>query len=436
MHRFARHLFLLLLCLAALCGPARAQTDKTITIRMLDSKTGLLISTSNFLVRINHLEQVHGNWVKQNEDGTGRLTLPADAEVVSIRATYDSATLTYVNCDADKDRGSADHAASPDHWYPVADILTSGVVAPNGCVGKKVPRSCRCLPNPENLSFLSARSARANSSAISGSPSLADVRTAERFHPLTLEPIPAAAFDFTLQVERLYAALMQVAATPASGEPSLGGKLLYAGELDARGRALLVAGNVAGAASLAATADPAAQKQAVRDGVADFLVTPLDEALRILKNEIRKRETVAVCVGADPESVERAMLEWGVAPDLLRPTGHSVAQGSRSVLTWRVAAAPALWLPKLDAIALDCLREDAGPETAAGLRWLRLAPRYLGRMAQGLRLVHCDAQVAKEFVARAEDAVARREIAVAVEIGRNGTEPIFCFHPRPDHTDT
>ena len=62
------------------------------------------------------------------------------------------------------------------------------------------------------------------------------------------------------------------------------------------GRALLLAGNIAGAASLAVTADAAAQKQSIRDGVADFLVNSLDEALRILKNEVRKREPVAVCV--------------------------------------------------------------------------------------------------------------------------------------------
>ena len=61
-------------------------------------------------------------------------------------------------------------------------------------------------------------------------------------------------------------------------EPSLGGKLLYAGELDAEARALLVAANIAGAASLAASADAAARKQAMRDGVVDFLVTSLDEA--------------------------------------------------------------------------------------------------------------------------------------------------------------
>jgi hypothetical protein len=135
---------------------------------------------------------------------------------------------------------------------------------------------------------------------------------------LALDPIPSSAFNFVSHVERAYAGLMQTGAARLSAaagkEPDLGGKLLYAGELDDAGRELVVAGNIAGAASLAASADLSAQKQAIRDGVVDFLVTSLDEALRILKNEIRKHETVAVCVGAAPDAVEREMLERGGLP--------------------------------------------------------------------------------------------------------------------------
>jgi urocanate hydratase len=111
--------------------------------------------------------------------------------------------------------------------------------------------------------------------------------------------------------------------TLAERETGLGGKLFYAGELDGEGRALVVAANIAGAASLVATADRAAQKQAIRDGVADCLVNSLDEALRILKNQLRKRETVAVCLGLAPEAVEREMLERGVLPDLRLTTRRS-----------------------------------------------------------------------------------------------------------------
>jgi hypothetical protein len=242
---------------------------------------------------------------------------------------------------------------------------------------------------------------------------------------LAVDPIQAE--GFALQVERLYAGLIRTASARGLAsetwdpEPSLGGKLLYAGQLDEEARALLVAANITGVASLAASADAAGRKQALRDGVVDFLVTSLDEALRILKNEIRKRETVAVCVALEPETVEQEMLERGVAPDLLRP-GAADSLVDQTLLCWRVASSPSIWLPKLDAIALDCLEENMG---APGLdsetwdsarRWLRLAPRYLGRMAQGVRVLRCSESAAANFLERMREVVESGEIGVAVEI--------------------
>jgi hypothetical protein len=153
MARRTHRLVLILGCAIALCGAAPAQTNKTITVRMVDSRTGLLIASNSFLVRMNHLEAVHGDWVRSNEDGTGNLTLPGDATVISIHATYDGATAVYVNCDANKDRGSSDHAANPDRWYEVAAILTSGLVAPNDCVGKKVPEKLQVVARPGEFVF-------------------------------------------------------------------------------------------------------------------------------------------------------------------------------------------------------------------------------------------------------------------------------------------
>ena len=269
---------------------------------------------------------------------------------------------------------------------------------------------------------------------------------------LTHDPIPPAALDFTLQVERLYAALIHTAKTSAAAEPALneepglGGKLLYAAELAPHGRALLVAGNIAGAASLAATADPASGKQAIRDGVADFLVNSLDEALRILKNEIRKRETVAVCIAAAPEAVEREMLERGVLPDLLplidfpvsQPLGQGVpriqlspAMSNQVLVAWSVPNAPAQWLPRLDALFIDCFRTTASTEGYAARRWLRLAPRYLGRLAHDVRVLHCQPDVAKEFVSRTQSAVDRGEVAVDVRINLNNSEEVFLSRPSP-----
>lgn len=248
---------------------------------------------------------------------------------------------------------------------------------------------------------------------------------------MTHHPIASPALDFSLQVERLYSTMMEDARPcgPAEAdqheEPSLGGKLFYAGELIPHGRALLVAANIAGAASLAASADPAAQKQAIRDGVADFLVNSLDEALRILKNEIRKREAVAVCVALAPEAVEREMLERGVLPDLLPRTQLPPAPPGQVLVTWTVTSTPAQWLPLLDALAIDCLRKSAAGLPSVAGRWLRLAPRYLGRPAQNFRILHCQQDVAMEFVARAQSAVNRGDICVEIQIGVGGNQNVF-----------
>jgi hypothetical protein len=242
--------------------------------------------------------------------------------------------------------------------------------------------------------------------------------------------------SFNPTVDWLYAGLMRSAALSESqtNEHGLGGTFLYAGELDPAGCALAVAGNIAGTATLAASADVATQKQAIRDGVVDFLVTNLDEALRILKNELRKRETVAVCVAKSPEEVESEMQELGVLPDLLPPGTIDadrfepfIWQGARqvdpiapddhsAVLTWKVGHAPAIWLPRMDAIAGDCLEAFPSPHAAAAKRWLRLAPRFLGRQAMGSRLLRCDAEAAREFLNRVREKVQRRELNVEVEI--------------------
>lgn len=177
----------------------------------------------------------------------------------------------------------------------------------------------------------------------------------------------------------------------------LGGKLLYAGELDAEGRNLLYAANIAGTASLAASADPGALRHAMRDGVIDFFVNSLEEALRILKNEIRKRQAVSVGVAADPNRLVEQMLDRGVLPDLL-PRDTALSREHRDVLLrqgsiqiaeatflsgaqfalWRLDRDFARWLPRVD----DCARAVLPTEDHLRHRWLKLGPRYLGRLAQ------------------------------------------------------
>jgi hypothetical protein len=266
---------------------------------------------------------------------------------------------------------------------------------------------------------------------------------------LTPDP-PSAAFNFLTRVALSYATLLD---TPlAHPETGLGGQLFYAAELDEEGRALLIAANIAGAATLAASADRDAQKQALRDGIADFVVTNLDEALRILKNQLRKRETVAVCIAQSPSVIEREMNERGVAPDLLRrdlsiPLAHSALafhEGEETELdlgkipalvTWQVDSALPKDLALLDEIALACLGACINAEPNANAwksrRWLRLSPRYLGRLAQNLRLLDSNRDFAARFIQEVDQRVKSGEIAATVEIHSSscGTNEEHRFAP-------
>lgn len=244
---------------------------------------------------------------------------------------------------------------------------------------------------------------------------------------MALDPASPSALDFVARVANAYASLAE--SRHSDSKTGLGGKLFYAGELDEGGRALLVAANIAGAATLATTADRVAQKQALRDGVADFVVNNLDEALRVLKNQLRKRETVAVCVALPPSDVEAEMNERGVSPDLLRRDVHIAPnheafvfhEGEETefdlskipaVVTWRVESALPNDLAALDEIALACL----DPKEGQARRWIRFAPRYLGRMAQGLRLLDCNREFAARFSERVRQSTDCGEITFAFEI--------------------
>lgn len=223
---------------------------------------------------------------------------------------------------------------------------------------------------------------------------------------------PAASFFAEAQaVYAWYSALPQRAHAAADAEPAaelgLGGKLLWAGALDDDGCRIVRAANVAGAASLSAASDPDAHRRAIREGVADFLVTSLDEALRILKNEIRKKNPVAVCVGIPATQLAAEMLDRGVLPDLVR--GQDAIPGAQRFQQQRarvvepassqdalVCAATLQSGAAFEAAALDLLPAEA----AADRRWLRLAPRYMGPQWRRWRSVFCSRAVAAELKTR------------------------------------
>ena len=144
--------FLLPVLCAASPAPS-GDSPKVITLRMIDGRTGKPIVTSDFIIRINHQTTPHNNWVEAREDGTARVTLPTNAETISIHATYDRTTQTYINCDSSDAHSLAGQPPSLDHWYIVADVLSSGIVAPNACIGKKIPDKLQVVAEPGQFIF-------------------------------------------------------------------------------------------------------------------------------------------------------------------------------------------------------------------------------------------------------------------------------------------
>src|SRR5207248_1718448 len=107
----------------------------------------------------------------------------------------------------------------------------------------------------------------------------------------------------------------------AAGEKHFGGelsgKLIVSGGMGGMGGAQPLAATMTGAAFLGIDVDPERIKKRLKTGYCDFMVNTLDEALRILKNAVRKKEAVSVGLIGNCADVISELAERGVVPDLL-----------------------------------------------------------------------------------------------------------------------
>src|SRR5881275_1990723 len=98
---------------------------------------------------------------------------------------------------------------------------------------------------------------------------------------------------------------------------SLEGKLIVSGGMGGMGGAQPLAATMTGAAFLGIDVDPERIKKRLRTGYCDFMVTTLDEALRILKNAVRKKENISVGLVGNCAAIVPELAERGVVPDIL-----------------------------------------------------------------------------------------------------------------------
>ena len=97
----------------------------------------------------------------------------------------------------------------------------------------------------------------------------------------------------------------------------LAGKLIVSGGMGGMGGAQPLAATMTGAAFLGIDVDPERIKKRLKTGYCDFMVTTLDEALRILKNAVRKKENVSVGLVGNCADIIPELAERGVVPDIL-----------------------------------------------------------------------------------------------------------------------
>jgi hypothetical protein len=133
---------------AAFCGPIPAQEAHTITVLMVDGKTGKPIVPSNFIVRFDHLNAIRNDAVTVDDEGVARVLVPAGATYLAVQGTYSNSIEIYVNCDAGMEKD-----ITTLHWYSVAEILRTGVAMPNECYKGKYAEATYVTPKPGMFVF-------------------------------------------------------------------------------------------------------------------------------------------------------------------------------------------------------------------------------------------------------------------------------------------
>jgi len=124
---------------------------------------------------------------------------------------------------------------------------------------------------------------------------------------------------------------------------SLAGRLVVAGGMGGIGGAQALAATLNGGAFLGIDVDAQRIKRRVKAGYCEVMVNDLDEALRILKNAVRKREPASVGVIGNAAEIIPELADRGVLPDLLTdqtpaddplgayvPRGFTLAQAATS----------------------------------------------------------------------------------------------------------
>jgi urocanate hydratase len=228
---------------------------------------------------------------------------------------------------------------------------------------------------------------------------------------------------------------------------TLAGKLVVSCRLGAVGGAQPLAATLHGAAALGIEPDAARIKQRVKSGYCEIMVNDLDEALRILKNSIRRHEPASVALVGKSEKLLPELASRGIVPDLLLTNFRERSAGADPLALPGIAE-----LKRMGAILLDgetverdtfgagsagqsapvtciALSGNAGdiaradrlllelfPANERLQRWLPLAKRHVRFQGLPARVVWLTGAEQLRFVIASNELVARAELQAPVVV--------------------
>ena len=259
--------------------------------------------------------------------------------------------------------------------------------------------------------------------------------------PTSIQPNQATVY-------RRYAQLQSMRAQrfPDISANGLAGLLLTCVGFGLEGAELALATTIAGGTFLGI--DPSSEhlKIAVRNGSCDFMVNTLDESLRVLKNELRKKKALSVGLLADSAAILPAMIERGVQPDLVadssasqRDTSHAdlnaltefIERGAVSVdaiaiqnssvtgLLETAWTAPSIVdLRRMDQLAM----QQIPAEDLIRRRWLQHAPGYFHRQRPLQRVLWMRSEEVARLAGEFKLAIAAGQIQSTVNLTRETPE--------------
>jgi len=233
---------------------------------------------------------------------------------------------------------------------------------------------------------------------------------------------------------------------PRDAVDGMAGLLLTCVGFGLEGAELALATAISGGTFLGIDPSTEHLKAAVRNGSCDFMVNTLDESLRVLKNELRKKKALSVGLLGEASPILSAMIERGVQPDLVaepeasqtetarlhQPMLHIfIERGAIQVEThvtnrsqpsgfvevaW--TASSLADLRRMDELALQQLPAD----DSIRRRWLQQAPGYFHRQRPLQRVLGMQSEEVTRLAEALKNAISAGEIQSPATLVRQTVE--------------